>query len=107
AAFAAYALEMLLVPGKLVSDHFAEEPTAMVQFWIRGHSASILALLALANAASTPTQLAVKVLTAYSFAAGAVYPWNAKFGILTDVPTKYPMHYVPEVLMLALFLAGA
>ena len=33
--------------------------------------------------------------------------WNAKFGYLSpDLPLKYPMHYVPEGLMLFLSLAG-
>ena len=40
------------------------------------------------------------VALAMSVACGALYPWNAKFGYLSPgLPTKYPMHYVPEVLM--------
>ncbi|KAJ1454367.1 hypothetical protein M885DRAFT_417731, partial [Pelagophyceae sp. CCMP2097] len=109
-AFAVYALQMLLVPSKLVSDHFTEQSTDMVNFWIRGQSASILAALVLANNPSTPTLLAVKVMTGYSFAVGVLCPWNAKFGILTNdrgrISTKYPMHYVPEALMLGLTIAG-
>ena len=36
-----------------------------------------------------------------------LYPWNAKWGYLTpNLPAKYPMHYVPEVLMAALTVAG-
>ena len=36
-----------------------------------------------------------------------LYPWNAKFGYLSPgLPTKYPMHYVPEVLMAALTCLG-
>ena len=38
---------------------------------------------------------------------GILYPWNAKFGYLTpNLPLKYPMHYVPELLMLSLSVAG-
>ena len=43
------------------------------------------------------------VALAMSVACGALYPWNAKFGYLSPgLPTKYPMHYVPEVLMAVL-----
>ena len=43
-----------------------------------------------------------------STAIGVLYPWNAKFNYLTDekLPVKYPWHYVPEVLMATLTVAG-
>ena len=36
-------------------------------------------------------------------------PWNAKFGLFgSQLPKiKYPGHYVPELLMTALSIAGA
>ena len=44
---------------------------------------------------------------ALSFAVGAIYPWNAKFGYISPgLPVKYPMHYVPEILMVALTVLG-
>ena len=93
---------------------------------------------------------AVPVATAFAFAVGVVYPWNAKLGYLTpglpvkyaaaasksrfsffyrrrlrgvspcpprrrrdppppvstECPRRYPMHYVPEVLMFGLTVAG-
>ena len=50
---------------------------------------------------------AVPVALAMSVACGALYPWNAKFGYLSPgLPTKYPMHYVPEVLMAVLSCLG-
>merc|ERR1711939_87443 len=49
------------------------------------------------------TEDAVPVALAMSVACGALYPWNAKFGYLSPgLPTKYPMHYVPEILMAVL-----
>ena len=79
---------------------------------------------------SLPAETNVQIATAVSAGIGLVYPWNAKvssaggrragrrggltdsnptkFGYLTDgkLPTKYPMHYVPEVLMTVLTGAG-
>ena len=46
--------------------------------------------------------------TAASLGCGILYPWNAKLGYLSPgLPVKYPMHYVPEVLVLALAVANA
>lgn len=44
---------------------------------------------------------------AWIFATGSLYPWNAKFGVLSKLPVKYPMSYVPELLMFGLTVAGA
>ena len=50
---------------------------------------------------------ALTVAFAVSFACGCLYPWNAKFGLFQEkMKVKYPMHYVPEVLMVALLGAG-
>merc|ERR1711935_183896 len=97
-----YGLQMLLVPGKMVTDHFDAPATPMVQFWIRGSSSAFLTIVYL-FLFKLSTEDAVPVATAMSFVVGAVYPWNAKFGYLSPgLPTKYPMHYVPEVLMAVL-----
>ena len=37
---------------------------------------------------------------------GIVYPYNAKFGWFDSYKVKYPMHYVPELLMVGLLGAG-
>ena len=53
--------------------------------------------------------MAVKVATGVSVACAVLYPYNAKFGVLTGdgfPAIKYPMHYVPEFLMGALSLVG-
>ena len=57
---------------------------------------------------SLPQETNLQIATAVSAGIGLIYPWNAKFGYLTDgkLPTKYPMHYVPEVLMTVLTGAG-
>jgi hypothetical protein len=40
-------------------------------------------------------------------AVGVLYPWNTKLGYLSKMDVKYPMHYLPEVLMLVLTAMGA
>jgi len=102
--FGLYGAQMLLVPDKMVTDHFDEAPTEMTKFWIRGQSATIFSLCYALT--QLPTKIAVKVCTAFSVGIGLLYPWNAKFGYLQKMPVKYPMHYVPEVLMAALSISG-
>ena len=93
---------MLFVPQKMVTDHFDAPATPLLQFWIRGSSCAFLGLVYTLYT-KVPVAEALPIATAVSFACGALYPWNAKFGYLSPgLPTKYPMHYVPEVLMLAL-----
>jgi cytochrome bd-type quinol oxidase subunit 1 len=48
---------------------------------------------------------AVKSALAIIFLIGVVFPWNAKFGIASNVNPKF-LHVVPEVLMLILSVAG-
>jgi len=108
AVFGFYALQMLAVPGKMVTDHFETEPTPLLDFWIRGQSVS---LGGLAYALTLlPTETAVKIALASTVLIGFLYPYNAKFGYMTGSgfpAVKYPMHYVPEVLMAGLTIAGA
>jgi len=97
-----YGAQMLLVPAKMVTDHFNAPATPLLQFWIRGSSSAFLTIVYLVFF-KLSTEDAVPVATAMSCAVGALYPWNAKFGYLSPgLPTKYPMHYVPEVLMAVL-----
>lgn len=103
--FGLYGLQMLAMPAKMVTDHFDAPATPLLTFWIRGQSVSLLGLCYTVTKLSTPE--AVKVAAATSLAIGVLYPWNAKFGYLTPgLPVKYPMHYVPEILMFALSAAG-
>jgi hypothetical protein len=101
-----YGLQMLAVPGKMITDHFEAPATPLLKFWIRGSSVGFLGLVYCLQ--QMPTADAVKVATVASAATGMLYPWNAKFTFVGEkLPVKYPMHYVPEVLMAVLTLAGA
>jgi hypothetical protein len=101
-----YAAQMLLVPGKLVTDHFDQPVTPMVKFWIRGQ-APAWAAVCYCVSQKLETSDAVQVCTALSILVGILYPWNAKFDLTGDkFVVKYPMHYVPELLMTVLSLSG-
>jgi hypothetical protein len=96
----------VMIPTQMVSDHFNATPTSMEKFWIRGSSAAIgaaiyaMSLLAANQAAQVAFYLAAAV--------AVLYPFNAKFNLFKDnLSIKYPMHYVPEVLMATLTLLGA
>ena len=107
AIFGLYTLMFLFTPGKMVTDHFDAPATPMLKFWIRGSSFGFITMLYLINLVET--EEAVEVGTVSAFLCGLLYPWNAKYGLFTDgkLPVKYPMHYVPEVLMAGLTGLGA
>ena len=52
------------------------------------------------------SKVAAKAMLGLSAAIALLYPFNAKFGYLSQLEVKYPMHYVPEALMLGLTVAG-
>ena len=106
AVFGLYTLMFLFTPGKMVTDHFDAPATPMLKFWIRGASFGFITMLYLINIVEL--EEAVEVGFVSSLLCGILYPWNAKYGYATDgkLPVKYPMHYVPEVLMLGLTLFG-
>lgn len=101
AVFGVYALLMLLAPEKMVSDHFKAKCTPMNAFWIRGQSVSVAATAYLLQ--KIPTAEAVDFGLLITAAIAILYPYNAKFGLISkNMPVKYtgfPNHYVPEVLM--------
>ena len=100
------ALQMLLVPAKMVTDHFHATADQMTQFWIRGSGCAWAAVVWAARQMDATT--ATTMMMATSFVCGILYPWNAKFNLFkNNLSVKYPMHYVPEILMAALSLAGA
>jgi hypothetical protein len=107
AIFGLYTLMFLFTPGKMVTDHFDAPATPMVKFWIRGAAFGFITMLYLINLVEIDE--AVEVGTVSAFLCGVLYPWNAKLGYATDgkLPVKYPMHYVPEVLMAGLTGFGA
>ena len=106
AVFGIYALQMLLVPAKMITDHFNASADQMTQFWIRG-SASGFAL-AIWAMRQLPVATGVQMGFYMALSCGILYPWNAKFNwFKNNLNVKYPMHYVPEVLMALLSAAGA
>merc|ERR1712072_1023562 len=101
-----YTLQMLLVPAKMITDHFNAEADQMTQFWIRGASCGFAAAVWAARQMDVAT--GAKFAFLLSFACGILYPWNAKWNLFkNNLDLKYPMHYVPEVLMMLLTAAGA
>ncbi len=79
--------------------------TPMIKFWARGSSTAWLGLAYAVG--QMPTAAAAKLCTAVSFVCGVLYPWNAKFNLIGEkLDPKYPMHYVPEVLMGLLTVSG-
>ena len=81
-AFGAYAAQMLVVPNKMVTDHFNAPATPLLNFWIRGQAVSLAGMIFLLNKVDTDT--ALTVATASSAAIGILYPWNAKFGYVAS-----------------------
>ena len=101
--FSMYGLQFLLTPEMCIDLHFDYTPDENHIFLARGSGVAILALVyALFQ---MPLDAAVKLSAIYSLAVGIVYPWSAAY--LLKLPVKYPMHYVPEVLMAVLSLCGA
>merc|ERR1712230_208929 len=88
AVFGVYALLMLLVPEKMVSDHFKAKCTPMNAFWIRGQSVSVAVTAYLLQ--KIPTAEAVDFGLLITAAIAILYPYNAKFGLISkNMPVKY------------------
>ena len=103
--FGVYALQFLLVPAKVVSDHFNATADQMTQFMTRGASAAMAGCVWATR--NMPEATAVRLATYLTLAVAVLYPYGAKFNLFkNNLSCKYPMHYVPEVLMAVLSLAG-
>ena len=80
----------------------------MTEFWIRGSSVGFFGLIYAIH--KLPLEDAVDISLATTVATALLYPYNAKFGILSKgLPLKYdgfPNHYVPEVLMASVAALG-
>ena len=106
AVFGIYTLQMLLVPAKMITDHFNASADQMTQFWIRGSACGFAA--AIWAMRQLPVATGVQLGFYLALGCGILYPWNAKFNLFkNNLNVKYPMHYVPEVLMALLSAAGA
>ena len=106
AVFGLYTLQMLLVPAKMITDHFNASADQMTQFWIRGSACGFAA--AIWAMRQLPVATGVHLGFYLALGCGILYPWNAKFNLFkNNLNVKYPMHYVPKVLMALLSVAGA
>jgi len=104
AIFGLYGVQMLVMPANMMTDHFSAPATKYTDFWIRGQSVSLGALIyCLQHLEAT---IAAKAMLGLSAGIAFLYPFNAKFGYLSQLEVKYPMHYVPEVLMAGMTIAG-
>lgn len=103
--------QMVIAPGKLVTDHFDVGASDITKFWVRGTAASVFASSRPSSRSwlkKLPVAIAHKLALGWIGAIGLLYPLNAKFGLVSNgLPTKYPMHYLPEALMAGLTAMGA
>ena len=99
-----YGLQMLVVPSNMQTDHFDAPATKYTDFWIRGHSASVATIIYCMT--KMESEVAAKAMLLLSAGIAVLYPFNAKFGYLSQLEVKYPMHYMPEALMLGLTVGG-
>jgi len=104
AIFGVYGLQMLFVPSNMMTDHFDAPATKYTDFWIRGQSATLATLLYCMK--NMEAEVAAKAMLGLSAGIAILYPFNAKFGYLSNLEVKYPMHYLPEALMLGMTVAG-
>ena len=81
---------------------------AVTEFWIRGSSVGFFGLVAAIHKMDLDD--AVDMSLATVVATALIYPFNAKFGLLSkNLPLNYdgfPNHYVPEVLMASVAALG-
>ena len=98
--YAIYALQFFAIPEKFISDHFDVTPDAMHVFIARGSGLTCAGVAYAVHKFDVP----LKLLVAYNAMVGLVYPWNAAY--ISKLPVEYPMHYLPEVPMASLTVAG-
>ena len=127
AIFGVYGVQMLVMPSTMMTDHFHAPSTKYTDFWIRGHAATVATVVYCMQ--QMESEAAAKAMLGLSAAIALLYPFNAKFGYLSQLEVKCarrpptalhglrhhqltlvriadPMHYVPEALMLGLTVAG-
>merc|ERR1719401_2352667 len=95
---------MLFMPSKLMTDHFNSPATKYTDYWMRGMSVSIAtSIYCMLN---LPEDIAAKAMLGLTAGTGALCVGDAKFGYLSKLEAKYPMHYLPEALIFGLIAAG-
>ena len=103
--FGMYGVGMVALPSKMVTDHFDAPATPMTDFWIRCFGVAMSGLCYCVKTGNSQDMFDVALLTTIGIT--VLGPYNAKFGYLGGkLPTKYPMHYMPEVLMPTLISIG-
>ena len=100
-----YSLGMLALPGKMVTDQFDAPATPMLEFWIRCFGVVMAGLCYCVKTGNSEDMFDVALLTTIGMA--VMGPYDGKFGYLGGkLPCKYPMHYMPEVLLPTLISLG-
>ena len=100
-----YSVGMLAMPGKMITDHYDTPPTPMIENVMRFAGVLMAGLCYCVKTGNSEDMFDVALLTIMGMA--VLGPYNAKFGYLGGkLPVKYPMHYMPEVLMPTLISLG-
>ena len=79
-----YAAQMLLIPANMVTDHWDMPSTPGMEFWIRGHAASVFTVVYLLS--QVPADIGVKAGMALSIAIGILY-----LAMITVLDARGPM----------------
>ena len=86
AVFGLYGMQMLLTPSAMQTDHFDAPSSKYLDFWIRGQSATLASLLYCLH--NMESEVAVKAMLILSAGIALLYPFNAKFGYLSQLEVK-------------------
>merc|ERR1719473_2435014 len=100
AIYALYGLQFFFTPTMVIEQHFDYKPDPNHIFLARGSGIPMLALAYSIYKGGLDLQAIVLTVAATAL----VYPLNGAY--ISKLAVKYPMHYVPEVLMSGLTIAG-
>ena len=100
---AIYAFQFLVVPTMLMEQHFEMKVNAMHLFLARGSAAAMFA--AMYAVLHLPMTQAYPLSMIWCMSLFGMYPLNA--ALVSKLPAKYPMHYMPEALSLIIPTLGA
>lgn len=98
--FALYGLQFFTMPAVVIEQHFDFKPDENHLFLARGSGIPMLGLAYVMFKGGMDLQAIVAIVAATAL----VYPFNAAY--ISKLAVKYPMHYVPEILMGGLTIAG-
>ena len=86
AIFGVYGVQMLVMPSTMMTDHFHAPSTKYTDFWIRGHAATVATVVYCMQ--QMESEAAAKAMLGLSAAIALLYPFNAKFGYLSQLEVK-------------------